>query len=114
MCQINTAVMKKQIGCLDVHGKIQSSYIIAYVYHILLSRTIIEINCLSNFYLPIVSPDILTGETSSDTTVKEGSDVLLTCKATGTPKPKIMWRRENGKSFVIKDGKKGRKGRYFK
>jgi hypothetical protein len=24
MCQINTSVMKKQVGCVDVHGKSQN------------------------------------------------------------------------------------------
>ena len=43
--------------------------------------------------------------TSSDTIVKEGEDVLLTCKATGRPEPQIMWRREDGQSFVVKEGK---------
>jgi hypothetical protein len=26
MCQINTSVMKKQVGCVDVHGKFVTSY----------------------------------------------------------------------------------------
>ena len=57
-----------------------------------------------------VAPDILAEATSSDTIVKEGEDVLLTCKATGRPEPQIMWRKEDGQSFVVKEGKTKRKG----
>lgn len=31
-----------------------------------------------------------------DLVVKEGSDMLLQCKARGYPEPYIMWRREDG------------------
>ena len=31
--------------------------------------------------------------------VKEGRDVLLSCKAGGHPAPTITWRREDGKSI---------------
>ena len=61
-------------------------------------------------FFPLVAPDILAEATSSDTIVKEGEDVLLTCKATGRPEPQIMWRKEDGQSFVIKEGKAKRKG----
>ena len=55
-------------------------------------------------------PDIVAEETSSDTIVKEGDDVMLTCKAVGRPKPTIKWIKEDGKTFVIKEGKMKRKG----
>ncbi|XP_059489055.1 lachesin-like isoform X2 [Neocloeon triangulifer] len=70
MCQINTSVMKKQIGCVDVH----------------------------------VPPDIKDDQTSSDVTVQEGENATLTCKATGHPSPRILWRREDGESLLIKKG----------
>ncbi|XP_046400586.1 lachesin-like [Ischnura elegans] len=70
MCQINTNVMKKQIGCVDVH----------------------------------VPPDISDAETSSDITVQEGENATLQCRATGHPTPRIVWRRENGESLIIKKG----------
>lgn len=41
-------------------------------------------------------PDIDDTETSSDVTVSEGENVTLTCKATGHPSPRILWRREDG------------------
>ena len=62
------------------------------------------------FVVLIVSPDILTEETSSDTIVKEGEDVMLTFKATGRPEPQIMWKREDGKTFIVKEGPVKKKG----
>ena len=53
----------------------------------------------------LVSPDIIAEETSSDTTVKEWEDAKLTCKATGNPKPQIIWRREDQKPWMEKHGK---------
>lgn len=58
----------------------------------------------------IDAPDILAEETSSDTIVKEGEDVMLTCKATGRPEPQIMWKREDGKTFIVKEGPVKKKG----
>lgn len=43
-----------------------------------------------------VPPDIIDNESSSDTTVREGSNVSLTCAARGHPEPHIVWRREDG------------------
>ncbi|CAG0882033.1 unnamed protein product [Darwinula stevensoni] len=50
-----------------------------------------------------VPPDIVTEETSSDTTVSEGSDVTLACKAEGHPKPKVIWRREDSAPILVWD-----------
>ncbi|EAT42742.1 AAEL005765-PA [Aedes aegypti] len=41
----------------------------------------------------VVPPDILDHQTSQDMTVKEGSNVTLTCAATGVPEPTIVWKR---------------------
>ena len=62
------------------------------------------------FVLLIVAPDILAEETTSETIVKEGEDVMLTCKATGRPEPQIMWKREDGKTFIVKEGPVKKKG----
>ncbi|XP_046686270.1 lachesin-like [Homalodisca vitripennis] len=70
MCQINTNIMKKQIGCIDV----------------------------------LVPPDILNDETSSDMSVQEGENSTLICQATGHPKPRILWRREDGEGIIIRKG----------
>ncbi|XP_017759432.1 PREDICTED: neurotrimin-like isoform X2 [Eufriesea mexicana] len=47
----------------------------------------------------VVSPSIRTKETSTDMVVREGLNVILTCKASGYPEPYIMWRREDGKDI---------------
>ncbi|XP_017882277.1 neurotrimin-like isoform X2 [Ceratina calcarata] len=47
----------------------------------------------------VVPPSIITKETSTDMVVREGSNVTLTCKATGYPEPYVMWRREDGKKI---------------
>lgn len=52
--------------------------------------------CRCNVVIVSVPPDILDDSTSTDMEVREGSDVTLRCAATGTPKPKVMWRREVG------------------
>jgi hypothetical protein len=39
---------------------------------------------------------VIDEESSMDLVVKEGSDMLLQCKAQGYPEPYIMWRREDG------------------
>nr|CAH7744634.1 unnamed protein product [Callosobruchus chinensis] len=48
-----------------------------------------------------VPPDIDDSETSGDITVAEGENVTLTCRATGHPHPRIVWRREDGGSLVV-------------
>ncbi|CAH1995435.1 unnamed protein product, partial [Acanthoscelides obtectus] len=48
-----------------------------------------------------VPPDIDDSETSGDITIAEGENVTLTCKATGHPHPRIVWRREDGGSLVV-------------
>lgn len=49
----------------------------------------------------VVSPKILEDQTSSDTDVREGSDVSLRCKASGSPTPDIRWRREDEKDITL-------------
>ncbi|KAI8424401.1 hypothetical protein MSG28_002917, partial [Choristoneura fumiferana] len=51
-----------------------------------------------------VPPDILDRGTSRDQTVREGASVSLTCAATGSPQPQIIWRREHSKSITLSDG----------
>ncbi|XP_073943125.1 lachesin-like [Choristoneura fumiferana] len=52
----------------------------------------------------VVPPDILDRGTSRDQTVREGASVSLTCAATGSPQPQIIWRREHSKSITLSDG----------
>ncbi|XP_034934723.1 lachesin-like [Chelonus insularis] len=59
-----------------------------------------EVGCLSI----LVPPDIVYGdETSKDLSVSEGENVTLNCQATGTPKPRVSWRREDGQPILIRN-----------
>lgn len=56
-----------------------------------------------------VPPDIDDASSSSDVIVSELANVTLTCKATGSPKPTIRWKRDDNAKIVINktyDGKK--------
>ncbi|XP_049824688.1 lachesin isoform X2 [Aethina tumida] len=44
----------------------------------------------------VIPPDIVYEETSGDMMVPEGGSAKLVCKARGYPKPKILWKREDG------------------
>ncbi|KAG8190290.1 hypothetical protein JTE90_013925 [Oedothorax gibbosus] len=51
-------------------------------------------------YLDVVVPPKIEEEhTSSDTEVREGGDVGMRCRASGSPSPKIKWRREDQKDI---------------
>lgn len=47
----------------------------------------------------VVPPVIIDNMTSTDMVVREGSNVTMTCRATGYPEPYVMWRREDGQEF---------------
>lgn len=49
-----------------------------------------------------VPPDILNEDSSSDLAVQEGEDVTLTCKVTGNPIPRVVWKREDGELLLLK------------
>ena len=51
-----------------------------------------------------VPPSIIDARTSTDIVVKEGSPVNLTCDARGSPRPKIMWKREDGDLIRYNEG----------
>ncbi|KAI9553599.1 hypothetical protein GHT06_021520 [Daphnia sinensis] len=48
----------------------------------------------------VLPPDIIDSESSTDTIVREGSNVSLTCAASGHPQPHILWRREDGAAIT--------------
>lgn len=56
----------------------------------------------------VIPPDILYEETSGDMMVPEGSSAKLICKARGFPKPKITWRREDGREIIDRTGPLGK------
>ena len=61
---------------------------------------------------PPVSPDIIYGQTSTDTTANEGDNVALRCAAEGHPGPRIVWHREGGDMINTGDrrGAEGERG----
>lgn len=40
--------------------------------------------------------------------VPEGGSAKLICKARGYPKPKIVWRREDGREIIARNGPHGK------
>lgn len=51
----------------------------------------------------VVPPDFVPEETSGDIIVPEGGIVRASCRATGIPKPRVKWRREDGNDIVFRD-----------
>ncbi|XP_024876126.1 lachesin-like [Temnothorax curvispinosus] len=49
----------------------------------------------------VVPPNIDDSQSSSDAIVREGANVSLTCKATGSPTPNIRWKRDDGSKISI-------------
>ncbi|XP_065094291.1 lachesin isoform X3 [Ochlerotatus camptorhynchus] len=56
----------------------------------------------------VIPPDIVYEETSGDMMVPEGGSAKLVCKARGYPKPKIIWRREDGREIIARNGTHGK------
>lgn len=54
------------------------------------------------FFCHAVPPDIINEESSADLAVQEGEDATLTCRATGNPQPRVIWRREDGEMILIR------------
>ncbi|KAK6643646.1 hypothetical protein RUM43_005156 [Polyplax serrata] len=52
----------------------------------------------------VIPPDIIYEETSGDLMVPEGGSAKLVCKARGHPKPKVIWRREDGGDIIVRGG----------
>ncbi|XP_054279141.1 lachesin-like [Macrosteles quadrilineatus] len=50
----------------------------------------------------VIPPDIIYEETSGDMMVPEGGSAKLVCKARGFPKPKVVWRREDGGDIIVR------------
>lgn len=40
--------------------------------------------------------------------VPEGGSAKLVCKSRGFPKPKIVWRREDGREIIARNGPHGK------
>ncbi|ETN67609.1 lachesin [Anopheles darlingi] len=115
MCQVNTDPMKMQVRVslaspvtiqqtnpppcsltrrlLSVHADTLTS-LAAY--------------CQTAFLEVVIPPDIIYEETSGDMMVPEGGSAKLICKARGYPKPKIVWRREDGREIIARNGTHGK------
>ncbi|CAH1988232.1 unnamed protein product, partial [Acanthoscelides obtectus] len=50
----------------------------------------------------VIPPDIIYEETSGDMMVPEGGSAKLICRARGYPKPRIVWRREDGAQIIVR------------
>ncbi|XP_018333682.1 lachesin-like, partial [Agrilus planipennis] len=53
-----------------------------------------------------VSPDIISEDTSGDVSAMEGENACLSCRASGRPTPRIIWKREDGKPIIFRSGPK--------
>ncbi|KAI4498675.1 hypothetical protein M0802_006142 [Mischocyttarus mexicanus] len=49
----------------------------------------------------VVPPNIDDSQSSSDAIVREGANVTLVCKATGSPTPSIRWKRDDNSRISI-------------
>jgi len=49
----------------------------------------------------VVPPNIIDETSSGDTLATEGRSVTLNCDATGTPRPTITWKREDGEKIRL-------------
>lgn len=47
-----------------------------------------------------VPPNIVDSGTTDGVVAREGSNVSLSCRATGHPEPNITWKREDGSEFI--------------
>jgi len=55
-----------------------------------------------------VPPNIIDEESSpSSVSIRENQNLSLTCKAEGSPTPKISWKREDGINIATDRKKKG-------
>uniref|UniRef100_A0A1I8MIM1 Ig-like domain-containing protein n=2 Tax=Musca domestica TaxID=7370 RepID=A0A1I8MIM1_MUSDO len=53
----------------------------------------------------VVPPDIIDFQTSNDMVVEVGTNISLTCTATGLPLPTITWRREKDLPLYVESGR---------
>lgn len=56
----------------------------------------------------VIPPDIIYEETSGDMMVPEGGSAKLVCKARGFPRPKVVWRREDGADIIVRSTSKSK------
>ncbi|KAH0956730.1 hypothetical protein HN011_008282 [Eciton burchellii] len=55
----------------------------------------------------VIPPDIMDDESADGMVTHEGGNIRLRCVATGSPKPTVTWKREDGRNIVLReDGQK--------
>ncbi|KAK9293995.1 hypothetical protein QLX08_011240 [Tetragonisca angustula] len=55
----------------------------------------------------LIPPDIVDDESANGMVTHEGGEVKLKCNATGSPKPTVTWKREDGRNIILRvDGQK--------
>lgn len=59
-----------------------------------------SLHTLSSFVLS-VPPNIDDSVSSSDVIVREGSNISLRCRATGSPTPTVKWKRDDSTRIAI-------------
>lgn len=64
-----------------------------------------RISCAQTGYMKVViPPDIMDLDDTADLlTTKENGDLRLRCRATGTPEPVVIWRREDGRNITLRN-----------
>lgn len=51
----------------------------------------------------VIPPDIMDLDNTADMlTAMEDGDLLLRCRATGSPEPVVIWRREDGRNITLR------------
>lgn len=58
------------------------------------------LNCFSSLF-SVVPPNIDDSLSSSDVIVREGSNVTLRCRASGSPTPVVKWKRDSMEKIAI-------------
>lgn len=101
MCQVNTDPMKMQVTDRSVARlhRTTVSLSLPFFPSLLWQTAFLEV---------VIPPDIIYEETSGDMMVPEGGSAKLICKARGYPKPKIVWRREDGREIIARNGTHGK------
>lgn len=62
----------------------------------------------------VIPPDIMDDDSSNGLVAHERGNIRLKCVATGTPKPTVTWKREDGRSISLREnGSKKGKFHYF-
>ncbi|ROT85235.1 lachesin [Penaeus vannamei] len=56
---------------------------------------------IAGFLTVVVPPDIVDNESTGDVIAQEGNDIKLRCRARGSPRPTVIWKREDGESITV-------------